>query len=67
VAFNNFVNVLKVTLAAQLHQGISNDILPGSIEGSIGHVSGIIAEIDSRGEASITPAHLERGVSTLGL
>ena len=50
MVFNELVDVLEMTLAPQLHQGISNDILPSSIERTIRHASGIIAETDSQGE-----------------
>src|SRR5579859_1542879 len=50
MVLNELVDVLEMTLATQLHQGISNNILPSSIERSIGHASGIITETDSEGE-----------------
>jgi hypothetical protein len=39
MAFDKLIDVLKMTLAAQLHQGISNDILPSSIGRSVRHAS----------------------------
>jgi len=39
LTFDELIYVLKMTLAAQLHQGISNDILPSSIGRSVRHGS----------------------------